>query len=289
MQRTVVCFLLLCVVLGVVGTLVAQDQSTTPPPKVLIIIREFLKPGKAGSTHEKTEGAFVNAMAAAKWPQHYLGMDSLTGLPRSLFLEGYDSFEAWEKDNQAGQKNTAFSASMDRASAADGELLTSVEASAFTYNEEQSLHAPVDIGKMRYFEISRYRVRPGHDKDWDAIVKAYRDAYDKAVPDTHYAVYDDYYGKDSAGSHIVIFPLKSLAEVDKGFGDYKKIETAIGEDGLKKIADLEAASIAESEVNVFQINPAESYAAESWVKSDPSFWKPKAAVPAKKAELKAKP
>src|ERR1700739_1045342 len=42
----------------------AQDGSNQvmQPPKVLVIMREFLKPGKAGSVHEKSESAFVKAM-----------------------------------------------------------------------------------------------------------------------------------------------------------------------------------------------------------------------------------
>jgi len=77
------------------GSTIAPAQEMQGPPKVLVIIREFLKPGKAGSTHEKSESAFVHAMTAAKWPTHYFGMDSLSGPSRSLFLVGYPSFDAW--------------------------------------------------------------------------------------------------------------------------------------------------------------------------------------------------
>ena len=87
---TLTFFLVSCVALE------AQQVSEAEhhPPKVLVIVREWLKPGKAGSQHERTEGMFPAAFAAAKWPQHYLAMDSLSGAPRSLFLIGYDSFEA---------------------------------------------------------------------------------------------------------------------------------------------------------------------------------------------------
>jgi len=105
---------------GCVSSVTAQEKPAgmPPPPKVLVIFREFLKPGKAGSTHEKTESAFVQAFTRAKWPTHYLTIDSLSGKPRSLFLVGFDSFDAWEKDNQATQKNTALSAALERAALA---------------------------------------------------------------------------------------------------------------------------------------------------------------------------
>ena len=103
---------------GGVGIAVAQDS--VPPPKVLSIYREFVKPGKGGMLHEKAESAFVQAMTRAKWPTHYLAVTSLSGKPRALFLTGYESFAAWEKDALAAEKNRTLSAALDRYPGADG-------------------------------------------------------------------------------------------------------------------------------------------------------------------------
>ena len=185
----------------------------TPPPKVLVVIREFLKPGKGGSPHEKAESAFVQAFARAKWPTHYFAANSVSGKNRALFFVPYDSFEAWEKDNQAQQKNPALSAALDRASVGDGELLSETDTSLLVYNEEQSLRAPVDIAHMRYFEISLFRVRSGHRKEWSDAVKLVKEAYEK-VPDMHWAMFEAVYGQEDV-TYIVIQPMKSLAEVDQ--------------------------------------------------------------------------
>ena len=77
-------------------------------PKVLQITREYTKPGKAGLIHEQKESVFVQAMARAKWPTYYLGMTSLSGKQRALFLTQYASFEAWEKDTAAVAKTAPF-------------------------------------------------------------------------------------------------------------------------------------------------------------------------------------
>ncbi len=51
------------------GTAAAQDKSMAMmPPKILVAGREYTKPGKSGTLHEKTESAFVQAMMQAKWP-----------------------------------------------------------------------------------------------------------------------------------------------------------------------------------------------------------------------------
>jgi hypothetical protein len=286
-MRKTIGYLQLCsLVLACLGSVGAQEKREMSPPKVLTITREWVKPGKSGPPHVKTESAFVSAMAAAKWPQHYFAMDSLTGPPRSLFFEGYDSFEAWEKDNQATEKNASLSAALSKAAVADGELLTGIETTAFAYREDLSYQANIDVAKMRYFDISRYKVRTGHGKDWEAIVKMFKDGYAKAVPDAHWAVFEDIYGKEGAGIFIVITPLKSLAEVDKSFGDSKKFTETMGDDGMKKLDEMMAASTEFLEANLFSFNPAESYAPPEWVKSDPDFWKSKAPAATEKKPAK---
>jgi hypothetical protein len=267
-------------VVGGLGIAVAQEQSV-PPPKVLTVTREFVKPGKGGAMHDKAESAFVQAFARAKWPTHYLAMNSLSGKPRVLFFTGYDSFEAWEKDVKAIDKNAALSGSLDHAGVADGELLDSVDGGAWTYREDYSLRAPVDIPHMRYFEISVYRTKPGHRNEWDQGVKMVLAAYQKSLPDTHWACYEAAYGAPE-GTYVFITPMKSAAEIDKAFAQNKDFMSAMGEDGMKKLEELSAASIESSESNLFMFNPKMSYVSDDWVKADPEFWKPKLATAPKK-------
>ncbi|MGH9504713.1 MAG: hypothetical protein ACRD20_17815 [Terriglobales bacterium] len=274
-----------CLLLG--GAVLAAAQETTPPPKVLAIFREFVKPGKSGALHEKSESAFVQAMTRAKWPTHYFAVSSITGKPRVLFLTGYDSFEAWEKDIQAEQKNTTLSAAVERASVADGELLSDTDGTALVYSDEYSLSSAVDIAHMRYFEISLYRVRPGHDADWDAIVKMVKAAYDK-MPDVHWATYHARFGQEG-NTYVVFTPMKSAAEIDRGFAQDKQFMANMGEDGMKKFSELLAGAIEFSQHNLFTFTPAMSYPPDEWIKADPEFWKPKssAAAPKKMKEMPA--
>jgi len=114
----------------------AQEKSvgSASVPKVLQITREYVKAGKAGMAHDKAESVFVDAMRRAKWPTYYIGMTSLSGKSRALFLTSYDSFEAWQKDSDAVQKNATLSASLDRAAMADGELLESMDQGVFYFH-----------------------------------------------------------------------------------------------------------------------------------------------------------
>ncbi len=289
-MKTLKWFCAAALTIAAFGSAPAQEQSsgTMSPPKILTITREFVRPGKAGAIHDKTETAFVQAMAHAKWPTHYFGMNSLTGKPRSLFFTGYESFEAWEKDAAATQKNAMLSAALDRAGVADGELLDSMDASVFAYNVEYSLNQQAEHATpaTRYFEIAVYRVKPGHRKEWDDGMKMVLEAYKKALPDAHWACFESVYGSPE-GTYLFIVARKSASEVDADFAHNKDVVTAMG-DGMKKLEELSAASIESSEANLFALNPNMSYVPAEWIKAD-EFWKPKAgtsvaATPKKPAE-----
>jgi hypothetical protein len=139
----------------------AQKKSQASSiPKVLQITREYTKPGRAGFVHDAAESAFVQAMNRAKCPTHYLGMTSLSGKQRALFLTSYASLEAWEKDTAAVAKNPTLSAAVEAASVADGAEFESVDQGVFVFNEEMSLRPVADLSPMRFMEISIYHVRP---------------------------------------------------------------------------------------------------------------------------------
>ncbi len=253
----------------------AKPQANTTIPKVLQITREYTKPGKAGMVHDKAESAFVQAMSQAKWPTRYLAMTSLSGKQRALFLTRFESFEAWEKDNAAVEKNTSLAAGLDSAGVADGELLDSVDQGVFLFNDELSLRPRADLSLMRYMEISVFHVRPGHDKGWNELVKMVKAAYEKGVPDAHWGVFQQIYGGDG-GTYLVLTARKSLSEVDRGFLEHKQFEAAMGEDGMKKLDDLFGATVESSQRQLFAFNPRMSYVADEWIKADPTFWKPAA-------------
>ncbi len=68
----------------------------------------------------------------------------------------------------------------------------------------------------------------------------------------------------------------------------KEFEAALGADGLKKLGELSAAAIEESQTHLFAFSPKMSYPRDEWVKADPDFWAPKAAgAPAAKKKATA--
>lgn len=264
--------LLLSIVVSAPLTLSAQENGILPSPKIMIIDREFIKPGKEGTTHQAAEGAFIRAMAASKTPSsHYTALVSLSGPSRVLFMYPYPSLAAVEAEHKAIDSDPVLSAALDRASLADGDLLSAFDTSTWAQQPDLSLNPGFRVGS-HYEEISQFIVRPGHRKEWEELVKMVIAGYKKGVPEAHWGMYEEVYGSPGGG-YLVISTVKSATDLDNEFASGKKFEEAMGEEGLKKMAALEASCVESAMTNLFWIDPKMSIPSEASFKADPDFWK----------------
>jgi hypothetical protein len=270
-----------------VGIAVAQDSMK--PPAVIQINREWIKPGKAGMMHDKTEAAYVATMNKSKLQGHYIALNAISGKTRALYLTRWSSFEAWENDNKLVDKSPSLGAELDRDNQADGELLEGTDSAVLTYVEEMSFHPRPDYSHARYYEITSFHVRPGHTHEWHEVTKMYKDACEKAGIDAHWGMYEVAFGGEG-GTYIALTHRDSLAELDKGMADGKKLMEAMGgEEAMGKFDELFGKAVDTSHSELFAINPKQSYVDEATIKSDPDFWKPKGAAPKAASAAAAKP
>ena len=146
---------------------IAQDAGTNAPPNVLVIQREYLKPGKAGAIWQVWKATSSKASNDAKWPTslHAHGL---------AFRPIARPFHVWlrlpgglQQDQEAQNANAKFLVAMDAANLADGELLTRYDSQAFIYHPEMSLHASVDVPHQRYWEFTSFHIKAGHDAEWN--------------------------------------------------------------------------------------------------------------------------
>jgi hypothetical protein len=274
----------LCMVSAAPLVMRAQDDGTTGPPKVLMIVREMMKPGRNGMMHEKTEGAYVAAIKANHLGIHYLAMTSLSGPSRALFFSGYPSVAAWEEESRALDKNATGAAALDRANVEDGDLLAEQAQSVWVRQDELSMN-PHDLKGARYMQISQYFVKPGHVAEWEELVKLVKEGYAKGVPEASWVVFEQRYGP-SGSAYIVVTPLKSLTEVDGMLGSGKAFMNAMGESGMKKMGQLEASCVESWQMNLFAFSPKMSSPPEQWVKDEPDYWGPKKSMMSMKKDEK---
>ena len=286
MKQRVLFSLGVCLFLSGASLAFAQEQPAMGPPKVLRIFREEVKPGKA-APHQKNETAWAQTFVRTKYPARMLAMTSVSGPTEAWFLEGHDSLASAEKADQFVEKNAAVKAEFDQLSLRDGEYLSGFREILAAYRPELSYHpGGINIGEYRYFYVNTIRVRPGHNEDFAEGTKLIRDAHEKANVAEHWVVYQVTLGMPGP-TYLIFQPLKSLAEVDAFSETHgKTFQDALGDEGRKRLRELESAGTLSRETNVFSFNPAMSYVSQEVVATDPTFWTPK---PAGKAVAKAAP
>ncbi len=245
-------------------------QDVIPTAKVLVISREFTKPGKDGAPHQMVEGAYPRALAAGKIPNRYYALVSLSGPPRALFFHGYSSFADMAAEGRGASSDSTLSATLDRTNAADGDLLSSKDYSVWVKRDDLSLDPGFRVG-ARYEEISQFKIRPGHYKEFEELVKLVTDGYKKGVPGAHWGTYEQAYGT-SGTAFLVITTIKSATELDAEEAQGKQFEEALGADGMKRMQELEASCVESRQTNLFFIDPKMSYPPEAFVKAEPDFW-----------------
>jgi hypothetical protein len=252
----------------------AQHDGTNGPPKVLFTTREFVKPGN-GVAHEKTEAASAAAMAAAKGSLYYLTLASITGEPRIVSLAGYDSMADVENRYTATMKIPGLEEKLNRIGDEDGALLTGESTAIWRLREDLSSTTNVNMADMRMAELVQIETKPGHGSDFETVVRNVIGAWAKADPSYHAAVFEMAFGHHAGPVYLLILPMKSMARLDALHDEHDAFMKALGEDASKKDGEAARSAFVSSEANLFVFSPRMSYVPESWVKEDPTFWKPK--------------
>ena len=250
----------------------AQNQSghVTGPSKYLFLTNESQKPG-VDAAHAKNEAAMSQALQEANSSFHELALESITGAPRVVFFHGFDSFADLQKAHEAMMSNAALRSSMESDGATDGSFLTNTANSVYKFREDLSLRAPVDLPQMRLFEITLFRVRAGHEHDFETLAKEYVKAFG-STPTMHWAVFQKMYGMDSGNTFIIATPMKSMADVDQEVMDDAKLPSAVGATQLQSMRDLGSRTIESSESDLYAISREMSYEPASWATESPDFW-----------------
>ena len=288
MRKNVVLLLTVCLFISGFSLAWAQEPGAGAPPKVLRIYREEVKPGKAG-LHEKNEAAWTRAFVKAKYPAHYLAMTTMTGPAEAWFLEGHDSLASAEQAEQFIQNNALLKAEVEQLAQRDGEYLSGARGMVAVYRPELSYRADgIKIGEYRYFHLTTVRVRPGHDNDFIEGNKIVREAHEKANVPERWAVFQVTMGMPGQ-TYLIFQPLKSLAEVDAFPQTHgEAFRDAIGDEGRKRLRELDNAATFSRETNLFAFSSAMSYLSKEITSAAPDFWTPKPKAPKAAAPAAAK-
>ena len=266
---------LVALVALVAPALLAQG-GPMPPPPLIQIVREEVKPGHGGG-HAATETAWSQVLAKGKSRDYYIGMTSLTGPSEAWFLMGYSSYADWEARQNEFEKNPAMRKEVEAAAQADGEHLAGSRSLLATWRKDLTYGPPVEIGKMRYFRVRLFRIKQGQNKAFEEGAKVALAAYEKSRYPASFAFFEVAAGMGSP-AYLVLRPMKSLTDLDACETGDKAFQEALGEEGRKQMQKVFADTVNAVENQLFAFSPKLSYPGPATVASDPAFW---TVVPAK--------
>jgi hypothetical protein len=250
--------------------LAAQMTGTQPPPSVLLISRELVKPGKSAA-HNQWETGWPAAFAKANYPTNYLGMNAVSGINEAWFLVGFPSFDAMERDNARMEADVSLRDEQRRLYAGESDFVESTRSVLAAYVPAVSHNPNVDLSKMRYFEVITYTMRPGRSGDFIRAAGLVRDGFTKAKIDTPWATYQAVSGAP-AGTYYVFLPFSSLAALDKGPSNWAAMIQALGPEQAGSLGKLVTDGVATEQSQIFALNPKMSYVSKEMKAADP-FWR----------------
>lgn len=262
------------------------------PPRVLLIVREEIKPGMM-AVHNRHSAVFAGMFNQLQTPNHRIAMIPVAGSENEvLYLTGAASFAEIEKitaeaDRKISSVRGSLRAEMDRLDKEAPDLHAGMRDMLAVFRPELSYKPEVDIARMRYFAVTTVRVRPGQDDQYSEYVRTLLNAArDKAKVEIHVAAFQVIAG--SPGTTYMFFrSMKSLAEYDLRVGP--RVREAMSEDQRKKADKLAGESILFNETSIYAFNPRMSYLPKEFTAADPTFWNPAPEVVAKPKPKKRAP
>jgi hypothetical protein len=257
--------------LALAGTLAAQAQTpAVPPPNILNVETISIKPYTDGP-YDKVASEYPALAKQLKDPMHVLAMESLTGAPRAIYLSGFDSFEALEKNEEWVPGDAAAEDKIEALDAREALYISEVHHTLWHYLPDLSNNvAGADIPHSHYWEVTVFHMRPGHGEDFLETTKLYRDACLKSGQNVPWTTYEGMMGVTDA--YLVLVPMTSLKDEDSGLAHKKDFGAALGAEGTGRMNKLTGESVASIEDNLWMVNPEWSYVEKSWIDANPRYW-----------------
>ena len=262
-----------------VSPALAQETPPMGPPKVLLIVREEIKPGMMAA-HARHSADYVQVFNQLNTSNHRIAMVPVAGNENEvLYITAAQSFAEIETLNRAtdqrmGAANGHMRVKLDALEKEAPGMHAAMRDMLAVYRPDLSFNPGVNIAQMRYFTVTTTRIRPGFDSVYiENIQKVINVARNKAkADDLHVAVFQVVSGAPG-GTYLIFRPMKSLAELDNPVG--MKVRAAMSDDQRKDADKAVRESVMFSEVSTYAFAPSMSYVDREFAARDAAFWSPK--------------
>jgi len=263
------------------------------PPKLLLLVQQEFKSDKAAE-RQKLEVAISRACDRVSVPNSWIDLESITGFPRALFFDPFDSFE--HVDTAFAEWPQIFAAHPDLARMQEElKALVSSERTVIAVRRDDLGYRPqsIDLSKARFLRVLEVQLHPGHESDFAEAFKILGSAYEKIKADTPWVVYQVNVGMPSP-TFLVFVPMRALKQNDDLLNWKRSLREAEGEDAALRMEQIAKDAYVSTESNLYVINPETSHVFKDFADGDPGFWSPKPspiarAAPRKDADAKSRP
>src|SRR5262249_28265142 len=147
--------------------------------KLLTIIREEVKTGR-NAEHSKHEAGWPAAFEKAKSKDYYIAITSMTGPNEAWYIIPSESHAALGESMKQQDKDQILSAEQDRLALKDAEYINSSRTIQAMAMPELTVGDFPDVNKVRFFEVTTFRIKPGHAMQFEEAAKAYASARKRA-------------------------------------------------------------------------------------------------------------
>jgi hypothetical protein len=259
----------LALVLASAGSVSAQGLPTAQP-KFLHIVHEQVKLGR-GADHAKFEAGWPAAYEKAKFPYYYLALLAVTGSRETWYVTPLDSQAAFGDLQKREDGDAVLGPELERLSRGDADFLDDYRVTQAMARPDLSHGDYPDLAKARYWEITTFRVRPGHEAGFAAVAKAYAGAAARGGVKARWRTYEVVAGAPSP-TYYVFASLESFGEFDQGLEDGAALMKNFSSDDAIALEKFSTEGLLSAETNRFRLDPAQSYVAHELRAQDPAFW-----------------
>jgi hypothetical protein len=277
MRKTLSSLTLLALAASATSAL-AQGMPTSQP-KFLQIYREQVKMGRSAD-HAKWEAGWPAAFERNKSPYSYIALSSLTGPNEVWYVSPLASQAAYGESMAREDADPALRAELDRLSRGDAEFVgesTSLQALA---RPDLSYGNFPDLAMMRFWAITTFRVKPGHDDAFAAAAKAWASATARSAPGASWRTYEVVAGAPD-GTYLVFSSHASFADFDKAATNSEGTFKGLTFEERTALDKWSSEAALNQVTNRFRLDPGQSFVPAETRQKDPAFWMPKSAAPAK--------
>ncbi len=248
----------------------AQQPVPTTQPSLITIYIEEVKLGME-EAHTRHEAGWPAAFTKARAPETYLALESMTGTYEVWYTQPFATNAAQGEAMKRNDADPVLSAELNRLWREDAQYLVAGRQIQLMARPDLSFGSFPDLSKARFWEITTFRVRPGHESHFDEVAKLYGEISKRLAPNSSYRVYMVTAGMPG-GTYMIFSSVNDYAEFDQMLATGQAVGAGMTAKEREAFEKFSLEAVLNTVTNRYRLSPTMSYVDEATKAADPAFW-----------------